>query len=160
MAQRLSGHSVEQLSPENLGDLERSAPQESGKNAGAGESGLAEPSESLDREDRKDQTEATEHGAAPETKTGSNVALTPVIHASEKRKQGKQLGYPGYGRTWSPPINDTVHCKSPCCAACGLEFDQNTRHTAYTAYDTVDVRYGMPDSPGISVHGTRTCLYV
>ena len=89
MAQRLSDHSVEQLSPEYFGGLEKSvgagAPQESGKNPGAGESDLAEPSESLDREDRKNQTEATEHSAAPETKTGSNVALTPVIHGSENK---------------------------------------------------------------------------
>lgn len=187
MTQHLSDHSLRQLSPEYLGglgngellnvstsllhDLKEArerlnqssdnssrppsthAPWEKTKKA-------AEPLEAdtVDQLEKGNEPAAKSQQpkseAAPTSTSGNDAASPPI----GKRKPGKQFDAPGYGRTWCPRIDATVHHSSACCAACRAVFDEHTRHTAYTAYDSVDIQWGTPETPGVTVHVTRTHL--
>ncbi|EIJ35177.1 IS66 family transposase [Thiothrix nivea] len=78
--------------------------------------------------------------------------------AKAKRKAGKQPGAPGYGRVWHPPVDaDEHHCPSHC-EACGRPLEAATCRV-YSAYDSVDIRFGSAEQPGLTVITTRHHLY-
>ena len=98
--------------------------------------------------------------AAEAPDTSDKPASAPAAAASKpaKRKAGKQPGSPGYGRVWHPPIDDTAHHRVSHCEACGRALASGS-HQAYTAYDSVDVRFGSEAHPGLTVITTRHHLY-
>ena len=102
---------------------------------------------------------ATEEPAeSPDT---SGIPSPPPVAASAKpakRKAGKQPGSPGYGRVWHPPIDGSEHHQISHCEACGRALASGS-HQAYTAYDSVDVRFGSEAQPGLTVITTRHHLY-
>jgi len=83
---------------------------------------------------------------------------TPALPKPAKRKAGKQPGTPGYGRVWHPPIDDTAHHRASHCEACGRPLPSGG-DLAYSAYDSVDVRFGSEAQPGLTVITTRHHLY-
>ena len=103
-------------------------------------------------------TPKAEAAEAPDT--SDNPASVPTAAAPKpaKRKAGKQPGSPGYGRVWHPPIDDTAHHRVSHCEACGRALATSS-HQPYTAYDSVDVRFGSEAQPGLTVITTRHHLY-
>ena len=82
-----------------------------------------------------------------------------VKKAAVRRKPGKQVGAPGYGRTWCPPISVTINHQATHCAACEAALGEAATHVSYTAFDSVDIEWGTPECPGVSVIVTRHMLY-
>jgi len=60
------------------------------------------------------------------------------------------------GALGPPPIGQTSHHQASACAACGASL---TGHVPYTAYDSVDIQWGDPAQPGLTVLTTRHILY-
>lgn len=92
--------------------------------------------------------------------TSATPASVPTAAAPKpaKRKAGKQPGSAGYGRVWHPPIDDTAHHRVSHCEACGRALGTGS-HQPFTAYDSVDVRFGSEVQPGLTVITTRHHLY-
>jgi hypothetical protein len=86
------------------------------------------------------------------------IPTTPALPKPAKRKAGKQPGSPGYGRVWHPRIDDTAHHRASHCEACGCPLASGG-DLAYSAYDSVDVRFGSEAQPGLAVITTRHHLY-
>ena len=75
------------------------------------------------------------------------------------RKQGKQAGAPGYGRTWSPAITEaTVHCFVENCIVCNHPLEAANQR-CYTKYHQVDIQLGGMLTPGLTVIVTPYSLY-
>ena len=73
------------------------------------------------------------------------------------RKAGKQPGAQGFGRTQKMPVHkNQAHTPSEC-ACCCQKFDTITLESrvAYTAFDTLEIEWGHPANPGLSVVNTR-----
>ena len=82
------------------------------------------------------------------TKRKAREALT------EKRKAGKQIGQPGHGRTQKLVAHEEKQHRPLCCAGCGHSFAVDDPGTAYTAFQTVDLHWGDPQRPGLTLHVT------
>ena len=73
---------------------------------------------------------------------------------NSSRKPGKQPGAQGFGRVQKLTINQYAN-HYPCqCALCHRP--HSTDHAvAYTAFDSIDIKWGDPSRPGIEVINTR-----
>jgi len=94
----------------------------------------------------------------PREKLSSTVVNAPKPAQPVKRKAGKQPGAPGYGRVWHPPVNADEHHYPQHCEACGKSLDEGISRI-YSAYDSVDIRFGTDDNPGLAVITTRHHLH-
>ena len=108
-----------------------------------------------------DTEEASKTGS--EENTQDEVNETQQIQeredeASEKRKPGKQPGAPGYGREQKIAVTAEEHHYPTDCARCDRELKQDAA-TAYTAFETVDVKWADPNKPGMSLTNTKHTYY-
>ena len=78
--------------------------------------------------------------------------------ASNRRKPGKQLGAPGYGREQKLVVTAEEHHYPTDCARCDHELKQDAAK-AYTAFETVDVEWADPNKPGIRLTNTKHTYY-
>lgn len=94
------------------------------------------------------------HSAAPSNNAASGSSPT----SPAKRSRGKQVGAPGHGRHWKPPITNQQSHQATHCAACGVELPADAPAKAYTAFDSVDIEWGASTAPGCQVYVTRHTL--
>jgi transposase len=94
--------------------------------------------------------------AVPETQASEDAAPAEKRkEAKSKRKAGKQVGQPGFGRTQMLAVQEVItHCPERC-ATCADPFATDHPGAVFTAFQTVDVRWGDPSSPGIRMHVTE-----
>ena len=127
------------------------------KSNGDGGSQTEAPEELGEHEDAADG----EHEDAADEIVGSSGPSaqqeTPELTKGDKaptskRKAGKQHGQPGHGRTQKLVALDVRAHHPDRCAGCGDPFGGDDPGTAYTAFQTVDLRWGDPDLPGIHLH--------
>ena len=71
------------------------------------------------------------------------------------RKAGKQPGAQGFGRTQKIPVHKYQEHHPSECACCSRTFDTEKTSIAYTAFDTLDIEWENPESPGLIVVNTR-----
>lgn len=77
--------------------------------------------------------------------------------ATEPRKPGRQPGSQGFGRTQKIAITETQHHYCGGCSACG--HDLTAIEKAYTGFQTVNITFGDPETPGISLTNTQHLYY-
>lgn len=109
---------------------------------------IAEP----ERPEPQKPAAADEEPSSPEAPASAKPAQPA------KRKAGKQPGALGYGRVWHPPINADEHHYPSQCEACGKPLEAGIS-PVYTAYDSVDIRLGTAEHPGLTVITTRHHLH-
>ncbi len=87
-----------------------------------------------------------------ESSSGNTEESTP-------KKQGKQKGSPGYGRTWNPGVTEeAIHCSLDMCIVCSNILDSINK-VLYTQYNQVDIQLGNALQPGLTVIVTPYLLY-
>jgi hypothetical protein len=75
------------------------------------------------------------------------------------KKPGKQIGAPGYGRSWDPAVTEVaVHCFVENCIVCNQLLEVANK-PCYTQYKQVDIRFGNGLNPGLTVIVTPYHLY-
>jgi len=92
-----------------------------------------------------DEADAAAQNPAPEDGTG-------------KRKPGKQLGAPGYGRSQKIAISAEQHHYPTTCACCDGDVPQEAA-VAYTAFESVDIEWADPSQPGLRLTNTKHTYY-
>ena len=76
-----------------------------------------------------------------------------------QKKPGKQIGAPGYGRSWDPTVTEAVvHCFVENCAVCNQCLKVANKQ-CYTQYKQVDIQFGDGLNPGLTVIVTPYLLY-
>ena len=74
------------------------------------------------------------------------------------RKPGKQPGAQGFGRQQKLNITGYQSHYPESCACCQQSLNTHTA-TAYAAFETIDIQWADPLSPGIQLTNTRHTLY-
>ena len=106
------------------------------------------------------QSEATppESPTEPETPPADAVAEAPQAkpeHGGEpkaRRKPGKQPGARGAGRTQRLEAHASETHRPQVCAVCGQALAPEAPSVVYTAFQSLDVRWGDPRAPGLHLH--------
>jgi hypothetical protein len=98
------------------------------------------------------EAEAVEAGPA-RAETAAEAAVPPTApdEAPARRKAGKQPGAPGVGRTQVLTAHDTLPHYPTVCAGCGRTGADRTGAVAYTGLQCVDLRWGDPARPGLTL---------
>jgi transposase len=104
--------------------------------------------------DQIDSTEETSEADKSKKEPDPPKARSDV----NSRRPGKQPGAPGYGRTQTIRLTDTVAHYPSVCARCGAPLDMDHAH-AYTAFDTLDLVWANAEQPGIRLTNTRHTYY-
>jgi transposase len=65
------------------------------------------------------------------------------------RKAGKQPGAPGIGRTQVLEARELIPHYPGVCAGCGRALTAGTNAVAYTGFQALDLRWGVPAEPGL-----------
>ena len=76
---------------------------------------------------------------------------------TKPRNPGRQPGSQGFGRTQKIAITETQHHHCGSCSACG--HDLSTLEKAYTGFQTLNITFGDPEVPGISLTNTQHLYY-
>jgi transposase-like protein len=97
----------------------------------------------------------SEASSEPETKA------TPVAtqEGSTPRKPGKQPGAQGFGREQKITVHQHEPHYPDQCVLCDNVFNSNHSRVAYTAFDTLTLKWGDLSQPGIVVVNTRHTYY-
>ena len=97
----------------------------------------------------------SEASSEPETKA------TPVAtqEGSTPRKPGKQPGAQGFGREQKITVHQHEPHYPDQCVLCDNVFNSNHSRVAYTAFDTLTLKWGDLSQPGIVVVNTRHIYY-
>ncbi|UOA06847.1 hypothetical protein [Methylobacter sp. S3L5C] len=77
---------------------------------------------------------------------------------NDKRKAAKQLGMPDYGSEKKIEVTAEAHYYPENCVRCDRELKPDTAK-AYTAFETVDVEWADPNTPGIHLTNTKHTYY-
>lgn len=96
----------------------------------------------------KEQENADETHQAKEEEDG----------AVAKRKAGKQLGAPGYGREQKIALTAVEPHYPLNCACCGYELKRDAAK-AYTAFESLDLEWADLEKPGIRLTNTQHIYY-
>ena len=98
------------------------------------------------------EAEAVEAGPA-RAETAAEVAVSPAAPAGTplRRKAGKQPGAPGVGRTQVLAAHDTLPHYPTVCAGCGQPLADQMGAVAYTGFQSVDLHWGDPATPGLTL---------
>jgi transposase-like protein len=80
---------------------------------------------------------------------------TSLITGITDRKPGKQPGGKGFGRTQKMTVHQHEHHYPTECALCHRVGNFNHHSVAYTAFDSISIRWGDQIQPGIEVVNTR-----
>lgn len=87
----------------------------------------------------------------------------PPPNEGKKRKPGKQVGAPGYGRTQKLKVTETVEHKPECCSGCGRSFEKTDEFQPTGGHCTIDIRppslgeVGLRGSYTKHIYGKVTC---
>jgi transposase len=101
------------------------------------------------------ESEFTKEGDQQEGQNSSDIKEQESGNVSSKRKRGKQLGAPGFGRRQViPPGHTDVH-RAESCAACGASLTDDAPFVARMGFDVWDIELGSQERPGVSVTCTR-----
>ena len=97
----------------------------------------------------------SEASSEPETKA------TPAAtqEGSLPRKPGKQPGAQGFGREQKITVHQHEPHYPDQCVFCDNVFNSNLSRVAYTAFDTLTLKWGDLSQPGIVVVNTRHTYY-
>jgi len=97
----------------------------------------------------------SEASSEPETKA------TPVAtqEGSTPRKPGKQPGAQGFGREQKITVHQHEPHYPDQCVLCNAVFNASHSRVAYTAFDTLTLKWGDLIQPGIEVVNTRHTYY-
>jgi hypothetical protein len=89
--------------------------------------------------------------ATVEEQAGKEAPTEPVttVPVRTPKKPGKQPGAPGFGRTQVFEPNEVIDHYPESCAGCSKPTGAQEEMVAYTAYQTVDVRWGDSENPGL-----------
>lgn len=88
----------------------------------------------------------------PFPKTGLTTGIT-------HRKPGKQPGGKGFGRTQKMTVHQHEHHYPTECVLCHRKDSFKNPGMAYTAFDSISIRWGDQHQPGIEVVNTRHTYY-
>ena len=113
-----------------------------------------DPKDPSDSEDQTDSTEDTAEADESKKEPKPPQGLSEV----ESRRPGKQPGAPGFGRTQTIRLTQTVEHYPSTCARCDAPLD-STHAQAYTAFDTIDLVWANPEQPGMTLTNTRHTYY-
>lgn len=95
--------------------------------------------------------EQTVSGQAPASAEASADDASAAAPRKPKRKPGKQAGAPGFGRTQVFQAQREERHHPPHCARCGQALPPEAPQTVYTGFQSIDVRWGDPGTPGLQL---------
>ena len=101
--------------------------------------------------DEIDTTSLAKESSAPATQQASPRELP--------RKPGKQSGAQGFGREQKITVHLQNHHYPNECVLCNAVFNASHSRVAYTAFDTLTLKWGDLIQPGIEVVNTRHTYY-
>ena len=93
------------------------------------------------------------------SEASSEPATTLAIPQDSPRKPGKQPGAQGFGREQKITVHQHEHHYPDQCALCNLVSNPEYNSVAYTAFDTLTLKWGDLNQPGITVVNTRHTYY-
>jgi hypothetical protein len=93
------------------------------------------------------------------SEASSEPATTPEPPQDAPRKPGKQPGAQGFGREQKITIHQHEHHYPDQCVLCDNVFNSKHGSVAYTAFDTLTLKWGDLSQPGIEVVNTRHTYY-
>lgn len=167
--QHLSDHEARELCVRLLADLKeaRERLEQTPKNSSRPPSSLA-PWESAGSERPESEEEEPRAGeragddGAPEADAGEADAAakedakappsTTEKSESSPRRAGKQPGAPGFGRTQQFSAERTEIHRPAHCHGCARALSATEAGVEYTGYQTIDLRPGGCDAPGLRLH--------
>ena len=109
-----------------------------------------------------DDAEKADTQRTPESGSNSKkppFPKTPLATGITHRKPGKQTGGKGFGRTQKMTIHQQEHHYPSECVLCHRMDGFNNSGIAYTAFDSISIRWGDLNQPGIEVVNTRHTYY-
>ena len=125
--------------------------------------------EALDEVIRADKQALGSYGHVEEidTRSGSEASPEPEIEvtpatnkeAPPPRKPGKQPGAQGFGREQKITVHEHEPHYPTQCVLCAHGFNAEHGRVAYTAFDTLTLKWGDLSQPGIEVVNTRHTYY-
>jgi transposase len=89
----------------------------------------------------------------------SDTATQPAPPQVPPRKSGKQPGAQGFGREQKITVHQHEHHYPTQCVLCDDVFNVEHTGVAYTAFDTLTLKWGDLIQPGIEVVNTRHTYY-
>jgi transposase len=89
----------------------------------------------------------------------SDTATQPAPPQVPPRKSGKQPGAQGFGREQKITVHQHEHHYPTQCVLCDDVFNVEHPGVAYTAFDTLTLKWGDLIQPGIEVVNTRHTYY-
>src|SRR5512139_38173 len=101
------------------------------------------------RGERESDEDAADGELEPEPAEANPTETNPA-GANPARKAGKQPGAPGIGRTQVFPAHEEQPHYADAGAGCGRPLDR-ARAVAYTGFQAVDLRWGDPARPGLTL---------
>ena len=115
------------------------------------------------QKNNEEQTEPDQESETPAKKTEAKedtLSPSPSKQDSDRplRKQGKQAGTQGFGRTQKIAVTDVQHHYPSSCTCCGTPLNTDSA-IAYTAFETLDIEWADIKRPGIYLTNTQHTLY-
>lgn len=121
------------------------------------EEDVAESEQAID--EKKDGVEISPQQNSTQASLKPLTSKTHNTDNPPRKKPGKQIGAPGYGRSWDPAITEiAIHCFVESCLVCNQHLDV-TNKQCYTQYKQVDIKLGDGLNPGLMVIVTPYLLY-
>jgi len=93
------------------------------------------------------------------SEASSEPVTTPATPQESPRKPGKQPGAQGFGRVQKIAVHQHEHHYPDQCVLCDHDFIAGHNSVAYTAFDTLTLKWGDLSQPGIGVVNTRHTYY-
>jgi hypothetical protein len=111
-------------------------------------------SRALTNEDRPDDISSVSF-----SEVSSKPTAAPKPPQDSPRKPGKQPGAQGFGREQKIAVHQHEHHYPDQCVLCDHDFIAGHNSVAYTAFDTLTLKWGDLSQPGIGVVNTRHTYY-
>lgn len=108
-------------------------------------------------QEQEDPAPLPADGESTESTPDQNTTPDDDTH-KKPRSPGRQPGSPGFGRQQhlTPTAKEAHFCQH--CSGCGSALAQDCQQ-AWTGFDSIDVIFGKPDSPGLQLTCTRHIYY-
>jgi len=87
----------------------------------------------------------------PENSSETDPSSSGGGKSDQRRKPGKQVGAPGYGRNQKIPPHHIDEHRPECCAACDQPIPKDAPFAALLGFYVFDLQIGSPSRPGIQL---------
>jgi hypothetical protein len=109
--------------------------------------------------EKNDDTENSPEENSAQASLNPSTSKNNSADKPPPKKPGKQIGAPGYGRSWDPAVTEAaVHCFVENCTVCSHVLEVENQQ-CYTQYKQVDIQLGDGLNPGLRVIVTPYLLY-